>query len=297
MRKNKILITGGSGFIGKNLIEFLKEDYKVYSVDRSGHGKGIGNTKEDLAKSDFSFLKKIKPQYIVWLATTSSPKEARLHPQECFVSNVVTIQSFLENVKDLNVKKIIFLSSAVLYQDKKTGKYKEGDNIEPNSDIYNYSKYLLESLANYYNEKHKMNITVFRLSNTYGPHQTTTKVSYLLPMLFKQATNNKQIKIWNSSPVRDWIYVDDVAQAIKRELRNKESGIFNLGTGVGTSVGKVSRIIANIYDRKLIDLNKKVGPPFRVVLDMSSLKKHLGYVPETSLKEGIYKTHLHYTNE
>lgn len=296
MKRKKIIIVGGSSFIGKNLIGILKDEYKVYSVTKSSDVQGVENIKEDLGKSSLNFIEKIKPQYIVWLATTSSPKEGLLNPQECFMSNVVTVQRFLEKAKDLDINKIILLSSAVLYQDKKKGGYKENDKIEPYSSIYNYSKYLMESLRDYYQLNHGLNITVFRLSNTYGPHQTTKKASYLIPTLFEQAKNKKQIEIWNADPVRDWIYVEDVALAIKEELKKKDSGIFNLGTGIGTSVGKLSRIVARIYGRELINLNKKVEPPFRVVLDLTALKKHLGFIPSTSLEEGIYKTHLHYDN-
>jgi nucleoside-diphosphate-sugar epimerase len=296
MQSKKVLVAGGSGFVGRNLIEQLRKTHKVFSISNSTKVEGVENIIEDLANSDFKFLKKIKPDFIVWLATVSSPKEAKMFPQKCFDTNVTIIQKLLENSKQINPKKIVLLSSVVLYKDKKEGKYKEDDEIQTNSSIYNYSKYLMETLADYYRNQSELNITVFRLSNTYGPYQTTKKVPYLVPSLFEKAENENKIEVWNSKPVRDWVYVGDVAKAIEIEFGKKDCGTFNLGTGVGTSVGELTETIAKSYGKKVVDLKKDVAPPYRIVVDTKLIKKHLNFVPDTSLKVGIKKTLSYYDN-
>ena len=286
--QEKILVTGGTGFIGKNLIKSLKNKYEVVSVSRSSKVPGVKNINIDLNVSDFSFLRKVKPDYVVYLGTISSPKQAEKFPQQCFDSNVTVIQKFLSVAKDLNVKKIVLFSSIILYKEK-TGKISENDPLNPNSNIYSLSKFLLENIAGYYRTSFGLPITVFRLSNTYGPGQDASQIPFLVPSLFDQAKDKKAIEVWNSKPIRDWVYIADIVKVIEKELKLKNSGMFNLGTGVGTSVDEVSKTIGDFYSVKVKDLKKDVSPPFKVVLDMNALEEHLGYVPDTKVRVGLKK--------
>ncbi len=292
MIKNKdgLLVIGGSGFVGRNLINKLKDEYVITSVSRTSKIAGVKNINLDLIQSDFNFLRTGNYKYVIYLGMVSSPKEAELKPQEEFDSNVSAVQRFLEKSKDLNFKKIIFLSSVVLYLSGNKQKLKEGDQIAPFLNIYNYSKYTMETLAEYYREKYLMPITVFRLANTYGPHQTTQKVPYLIPNLFKQGILDKEINVLNISPVRDWVFVDDVVEVLARELKINGGGLFNLGTGTGRSVGDVAKIVSSLTKSKVVNLNKKVNPPYHVICDVSRLKERIGYVPSTTLEVGLEKT-------
>lgn len=296
MKRRKILIIGGSGFIGRNLIELLGGmNYDIISVSKTSEIPGVRNIHTDLLLTNFSFLKTISPDYVIYLGTISSPKEAEVKKQQSFETNVVAIQKFLEVARNFDIKKIIFLSSAVLYKDKTDGKYIETDRIDSFLDTYNFSKVLMEKLAEFYRIKYNMKITVFRLSNTYGPYQLTGSDNPLLiPSLFKQAITNGKISVWNGKPVRDWVYVGDVANIIAKELKNKESGVYNLGTGVGHSVRQISKIIASLTNSSVEFQNKIVKPPFRLILNLKALKKHLNFVPQTTIEKGLMKTYEFY---
>ena len=289
-----LLIIGGSGFIGKNLIKHLKTKYDITSLSRTSKVQGVKNLNLDLNNSNFSFLSKNKFEYVVYLGTISSPKEAELKPQETFDSNVTTMQRFLEKSKELNLKKIILLSSVVLYSSGKQNKLDENSETSPFSSIYNYSKYLLESLAEFYRRKYSMPITVFRLANTYGPFQNTQKAPYLIPNLFQQALEKGKMEVWNAAPIRDWVFIDDVVKVLSKELHKKDGGIFNLGTGEGRSVRDVAKIIASLTGTSFSDLNRPVEPPYSVICNTEKLKERVGYVPSTTLEEGLKSTYNYF---
>jgi dTDP-glucose 4,6-dehydratase len=294
-RKKDILIIGGGGFIGRNLINSLRnKNVNIYSVSKQSTVPAIKNIHADLVTSDFSFLKRIKPDYVVYLGTISSPKEADINNQGSFDTNVIALQKFFEIAKDLKIKKIILLSSIVLYAGDLNHPCKEDDKITPYKDIYCFSKYLLESLAEYYRRNCHLPITVFRLSNTYGPHQSSEKVPLLVPSLFQQAFAKKKIEVWNSSPIRDWIYVEDVCMVIQKELETHESGVYNVATGKGRKVEDVVKIISKLTGAPFKNLEKAVNPPMKVVCNMTKLKKHLRYVPNTTLEVGLKKTYEYY---
>lgn len=290
VKKERLLVVGGSGFIGKNLIKHLRTKYDVTSLSRTSKVQGVKNLNLDLNNSNFSFLSNNRFEYVIYLGTVSSPKEAELKPQEAFDSNVTTVQRFLEKSKELSFKKIILLSSVVVYSSSKQKKLNESSEISPFSSIYNYSKYLLESLGEFYRRKYSMPITVFRLANTYGPFQDTQKVPYLIPNLFQQALEKGKMEVWNASPVRDWVFIDDVVKVLSKELHKKDGGIFNLGTGTGRSVENVAKIIATLTGASFTNLNRLVDPPHSVVCDTKNLRGRVGYVPSTTLEEGLKET-------
>lgn len=186
------------------------------------------------------------------------------------------------------------MSSVVIYKDQASEAYGETDEITPYKEIYSMSKFLLENLAAFYREKYDLPVSVFRLSNIYGPGQNWERFPNLIPQLFHQALVAKKIEVWNLNPVRDFTFITDAATAISKELNTKESGLYNLGTGVGVKVGEVVDIIAKLAQVEVVNLNKEVSPPFRVVCDTTRLEKHLGFVPTTTIQEGLQKTFEYY---
>jgi dTDP-glucose 4,6-dehydratase len=297
-KTTNLLITGGSGFLGRNLVDLLKKDtkYRIFSVSRAHETGGVENIFEDLTKTDFSFLDKIKPDFIVYFGTVSSPNSAAQDPEGSYESNVIAVNKLLAKVAKMEkkVKKIILMSSAVLYKNTEKGVYKETDKIDPYRDPYNFSKFSMECLANYYRSLFSLPITVFRLSNTYGPYQPKREMPTLVSDLFQQAMEHRKIKVLNVKPVRDWIYAGDVCRAIQKELNAPESGIFNLATGKGRSVGDVTAIISRLTGASFVNLDKKALPPMRIVCSTQRLRKHLGYVPSTPLTAGLKKVYEYY---
>lgn len=290
---DKLLLIGGSGFIGKNLIEKLSGKYEITSVSKTTKVSGVNNLKIDLNNTDFGFIKGFSK--IIYLGTVSSPKEAEIKPNESYISNATNIHTFLEAARNHTVEKIILLSSAVIYSPDNIAPLAEVSLIAPYLNIYNFSKYNLEILAEFYTQKYGMPITVFRLSNTYGPGQTNERAPYLIPGLFEQAITKEKMEIWNTTPIRDFVFVDDVSKVISLELETKGGGLFNLGTGIGSSVLKVAEEIKKLTGVDFVDLGKEVGPPHKVICDMEKLFKRLNYIPVTNLETGLKESYKYYS--
>jgi dTDP-glucose 4,6-dehydratase len=288
----KLLVIGGSGFIGKNLIRLLSDKYEITSVAKNSEVYGINNLKIDLNNTDFGFINGFSK--IIYLGTVSSPKEAEVKPNDAFISNVVNIHNFLEAARNQKTDKIILLSSAVLYSPENKTPLIEESETAPFLSIYNFSKYNLEILAKFYAKKYSLPITVFRLSNTYGPGQTSERAPYLIPGLFEQAIKKGLMEIWNTSPVRDFVYVNDVSKVLSLELETPGGGLFNLATGIGKSVKQVAETVKKITGADYVDLGKEVSPPNKVVCNMDSLNKRLKYIPDTTLEKGLEASYDYY---
>ncbi|MEK6868361.1 MAG: NAD(P)-dependent oxidoreductase, partial [Nanoarchaeota archaeon] len=171
---------------------------------------------------------------------------------------------------------------------------KEDSKLDIFHNNYSFTKGICEQISEYFIKKYDMPIFIFRLSNIYGPYQDWKINPNLLPQVISQAIINKKIEIWNLDPIRDYIYVDDVVEAIIKALHSDTTGIFNLGTGIGTSVREIITKIANLTNVEVNSLNKPVSGPIRIICDINKIKNELGWRPRIILDEGIKRTVDHY---
>ena len=129
---------------------------------------------------------------------------------------------------------------------------------------------------------------IVRLSNLYGYTKLTR--SNLVPTIMQNIFTKKEVKIWTDVPKRDFIFSEDAADAVLKLLDTDFTGIVNLGTGVMSSVNKITTQIEKLSKKKIILENQKVGGPMKLQIDISLLKKLTGWKPAHSLEEGITKT-------
>src|SRR3989344_2551265 len=267
----RVLITGSSGFIGRNLIKRLQsEKADVINVGRN-EIPGVYMINKDLTKTDFSFLDKIDFDYVVHLAGFSSPARA----------------------KEKNVDKVVFMSSCVVYKTSKD-LIKENEALQDEPDFYAESKMAAERKGLELQQS-GFPLVIFRLGNCYGPGQQWKKedMPTIVPRLITNALINSENEVYEGDALRDYIYVDDVCEGIVRALQSNYSGVLNLGTGIRTKVQELAQIIAELTNTKL-----KVSKDTKyynlstdsIVLDTKRLEKALGWKPETGLREGIAKT-------
>ena len=200
-------------------------------------------------------------------------------------------KKLLEFAKNKNkFKKIIHLSSAIIYDNENTSPVLENDKLYLNYSNYSFTKGMSEHYVNFYRETFGLPIIIFRLSNIYGPYQNVNDSPFLVPSKIVEALTKKEIVVYNLKPKRDWIYSEDAAEAIVRSLTADYSGILNLASGKGSSVDDIISEIAKQTNVPYSSLEKDTNGPLDFYCDISKIKKVLDWTPVTDIPEGIKKT-------
>lgn len=298
----KIVVTGGLGFIGSHLVKKLNEAGHTVSVvsiknnipailqDVNGIHYHFGNY------SDRFFMKDIlkNSDLVIHAACTTVPENSTKNPVYDIETNVVPTIQLLEYCVEEKVKKIIFLSSGgVVYGKNSSALLKETDALYPISS-YGISKVTIEKYIRLFEHLHGLRHCIFRISNAYGPGQSQAKNQGVIGAWLKQIKSDSPVEIWgNGKIIRDYIYVDDIANAILTAIEQNCNGTFNLGTGLGVSLNELLLIINSTLKLNIQPVYRK-SRGFDVdknVLDASRFISATGWKPETSLENGIRITY------
>jgi len=316
---NKVLITGGAGFIGSNFIYLiLKErpDWKVVCVDSLTPVSNIGFLdeafnnpnfvfyKEDIRnkKGIFEIFKKESPDIVVNFAAESHVDNSINNPGIFFETNVLGTQVLLDACREFSIKRFHQVSTDEVYGDilldDVCAKFDENSPLRPSSP-YSASKASADLIVLSYHRTYGLPVTISRCSNNYGPHQNKEK---LIPMAIDNALNDRPIPIYgNGLNVRDWIYVEDHCRGILTILEKGRSGeIYNIGSSdektnieivnsILEELDKPKSLIAFVPDRK--------GHDLRYALDCSKIEKELGWKPTTSFKDTFRLTIAYYSEK
>ncbi|MBF1200960.1 MAG: NAD(P)-dependent oxidoreductase [Fusobacterium periodonticum] len=273
-----LLITGGTGYIGKKLTQKLMEKYNpIYSV-------GI----EELDLQNYievlDFLKKNKINKIIHLGWKIENGNGVIY------DNVETLNNLLKASEEVQIEQFIFISGNNVYGTGLNGNsFSEKDRMNPDeNNKYGISKYLGEELVKYsMNEK----ACIIRIADVYGPNQNHGN---LMKGIISNLENKKNIQLYGEGKrERDYIYIDDVIRGLEFIYENNLTGIFNLGTGVGTSVKRIIDIVMNICKNNgintgidYVQVDKEDSS--KVVLNVEKLK-NLGYCYNVTIEEGLKK--------
>lgn len=297
----KVLIIGGAGFIGSNLVKKLMRDgYHVFVYDNFSSGK-ISNlkflSKARIIKGDIldhkkivSCIKKIQPNTIFHLAGIHYIPDCDKNPQKTRRVNVDGTSNVLEAIPALSPKPFfIFISSAGVYANSSNA-LKESNKTRPIC-IYGETKLAGEKITKQICTKNKIPFTTVRLFNVYGPND---RVPHVIPRIITQVKNQKEnIELGNLQPKRDFIYVDDVSDALYKILEHKpKNRVYNIGTGKEHSVKEIAELFIKFLPRK----NLRVLPRKNLIrkkerlhlkADILKIKKELGWHPKISISKGI----------
>ena len=202
--------------------------------------------------------------------------------------------NIFNNCVDNKVEKIIYTSSGgAIYSSPKKIPTKEGDLESPLSP-YGVSKLAGEKYLESYHANFKIPFVSLRLSNVYGPLQNKDgETGVIATLLQKILSNSKFFEIYgDGSQTRDYVFVDDVVNALILSMQNNISGCFNIGTGRETNVNQLFKKIKELCDSKIIDKKNSLlnGGQKRSCLDCSKAKKILHWKPKFVLEEGLIKT-------
>ena len=316
-----LLVTGGLGFIGSNLIELLlKNKFKVINVDKVSYSSNFYNTKDYKKDKNYRFircdinnqvkinkiLKKYKPDCIFNLAAETHVDRSIDNAKHFIKSNITGVFSLLQVCKSYAKKnkkfKFIHISTDEVYGDKIKGSSNENDPYKPSSP-YAASKASSDHLVYSYIRTFNFPGIVTNCSNNYGPKQHPEK---LIPKIIYNILNNRPLPIYGKGiNEREWIYVKDHCEALLKIYQKGLVGNFyNIGSN---EVLKNNVLIKNILSiaKKNIIVGKKVkviyvkdrpGHDIRYSLNSKKIIKSLKWKPKTELNDGLKKTFFWYQN-
>ena len=311
----KIIVTGGLGFIGSNLIKLLIEkNYFVINVDKISYASNFYNIKNFSNKKNYKFFKldinnryrfkrildKYKPVAIFNLAAETHVDRSIDGPADFIKSNIVGVFNLLETFRDYTKKnkktKLIHISTDEVYGDILKGRSRETDPYKPSSP-YAASKASSDHLVYSYVRTYKLNAIITNCSNNYGPNQHPEK---LIPKLIYNIINNKALPLYGKGKnSREWIFVDDHCEALLKVFRNGSKGEFyNIGSNINFNNLDIAKLLIKIAKKKIkVGKNVKIkfvkdrpGHDFRYALNSKKIKKKLKWKSVTSLKSGLNNT-------
>jgi len=298
--KEQVLVTGAAGFIGSYLIEvLLKGGYDVIALDKNEEAlfkmpTFLGEQSNELRKiiadiCDQVIMDKLgrtlKFDSIIHLAALATPRIAETLPDKTFRVNVLGTYNVLKMAKETGVKRVVFASTAHVYGiSPKFFPTPENTPMQL-QDTYTTSKILGEQLCQLFYENHNIPYVTFRMFNGYGPRQS---LDYFIPAMINKAKNG-EIILKGAKTTKDWVFVDDVVDAMIRGLETNYIGALNVGTGIQTSLETIAKKIAEHYGAKFsVDIEQP--PPTFMQADTSRIKTILDWSPKTTLEEGLRKT-------
>ncbi len=318
----KIIVTGGSGFIGSNLVNFLiKKKYFVINLDKLTYSSNKLNdkirnkTNYKLIKVDINnknklikILKKYKPKAIFNLAAETHVDRSIDGPKNFIHTNINGTFNLLESLRFLKKQrikpKLIHISTDEVYGDIKSGiRSNEDYRYEPSSP-YSASKASADHLVKSYVRTYKLNAVISNCCNNYGPYQFPEK---LIPKIITNIFNNKELPIYaKGRNSREWVHVKDHCVALfKLYLKGKNGESYNIGTGENLkNIDLVKKIIKICKTMKIKIGNKtkikfvkdRPGHDFRYALDNKKIRKFLKWKPKIKLNEGLKNTINWYLN-
>ena len=296
--KNICLVLGGAGFLGSHIAQrLLDNDYSVRVFDLSSSRLNFQLSKqvEFIEGNYFTFshwqkvLKDV--DYIFHNIHSTIPSTSNIDPVYDVETNIVGNLRFFQQLKDFKIKKIVFSSSGgTIYGQPQISPIPESHPTNPISS-YAITKLAIEKYLYYFKYQYGLNFVSLRYSNVYGPGQDPNGQLGAVTIFLKQLKDGKAVNIFgDGSVVRDYLYIDDASRAnLFSILKQTKSNIYNVGTGVGTSLNELLELIREVTgkDMTINHFEKRSCDVDTNVLDISRIKHELGWQPETSLREGI----------
>lgn len=287
---NNILITGATGFLGRHLVTLLEKslpESKLFLLSRqdkipiSGKGEWITCDLSSHAsvQSNKSILEKMN--VVVFLAAQipnySNEKSFGI------ASNLSSLINLLPTLKEAN--RIIFASTLDVYGQPTFLPITEEHPTNPLS-YYGAGKLASEHFLNIFCNEHKILLSVLRFTQLYGPGEPVIKA---IPSFIEAVLNNKQpVLLGDGTEKRDYLFIEDAADAILKALTKNAVGTFNIASGTATRISEVLNEINNISCRDLVAIRKnRIKPSVDIILSIDKAHKELGFTPKISLSEGL----------
>jgi len=292
----KILVLGGTGFIGLHLVKALSVDHEVHvfskdilkdSLQQSGvvYYNGDFNDRNVLIKALLGI------EIVYHLISATNPSSASDNPIDDVTKNLIGTINFLELLKQNHIKKLIYVSSGgTVYGNPIQLPVKEDHSLNP-LDSYGITKLAIEHTIKRYAAELSFSYTIIRPSNPFGPGQCIGKSQGVITHFFNNYINNHPVEIWGSGEEqRDYIYISDLVDLLCLVITERaDNKIYNVGSGQGTTTLELLESINRITEKKLpiIFKPKPIYSVKKIFLDISKANNELKWKPKYSLNEGL----------
>ena len=298
----KILVTGGAGFIGSHVVDRLVlEGHSVSVIDNLSTGK-IENVNREAKFHKIDIIspriervfKKERPELICHFAAQMDVRRSVADPIYDAQSNIIGMLNLMENGLRYGVRKVIFASTGGAVYGEGVPYPTSEECIPRPISPYGISKLTGEHYLIYYNVSYGLNYVVLRYANVYGPRQDPFGEAGVVAIFNQKILRDEQPVInGNGMQTRDYVYVDDVVDAVITSTYNDISDVFNVGTGVETSVNELFRHLIEITGKshiKEVYGQAKKGEQLRSCLSYDKIRKALDWEPRVPLREGLTRT-------
>ncbi len=297
----KILVTGGAGFIASQIADaFIDEGHQVVILDdlSTGYEKNV-NPKAKFVKANIcdKSLEKLFEQekfdVVNHHAAQMDVRRSVKDPEFDATTNILGTINLLQNCVKYEVKKFMFASTGgAVYGEQDYFPADEKHNQQPKSP-YGISKLAVEKYLYFYNSEHKLNYTILRYANIYGPRQNPFGEAGVVAIFSTKLLKGDQPVInGHGKQTRDYVFVGDVVKANLLGLKDEVSDVYNIGTGIETDVNQLFRYINDITKSNKEEKHgpTAAGEQLRSVITSDKLFNKFGWRPSTKLEDGLKST-------
>lgn len=306
---NKLLVTGGMGFIGSNFIREFIDEYEIVNLDKLTYAGNPANLKDIETNPNYEFVKgdirddtvveqcmKKNIDAVINFAAETHVDRSIMYAGDFIETDMYGTFVLLEAAKKFGIGKFVQISTDEVYGSIQRGKFKETDQINP-SNPYSASKAGADRLAYAYFNTYGTPIVIARPSNNYGPYQYPEK---LIPLFTTNAIEEKKLPIYgDGGQIRDWLYVKDNCEAIEFLLRKGKIGeAYNVGGENERTNMEITRKILEVTgkdDSLITYVEDRPGHDQRYALDNTKINE-LGWGPKYEFDEAMKETIQWYMN-
>ena len=299
-----ILVTGGAGFIGTNLVEkFIEKQHKVIVIDNllTGSKKNLEHffDSENFSFIEFDVQNHIEVaedlDYVLHLASPASPKAYAQHPISTLKAGSIGTINTLGLAKAKNAKYLL-TSTSEIYGDPLVSPQPESywGNVNPNGtrSMYDEAKRFAEAAVSSYNRTYDLDTRILRLFNTYGPKMKINDGRVVTNFIYQAITGNDITIYGQGNQTRSFCYIDDTVSGILKAMESDNSEVFNIGNPNEITILQLAEKIIELTNSnseiKFVKLPE--DDPMQRKPDISKANNKLDWFPKVSLEDGLKKT-------